>query len=73
MSKPDTAGLEPIFISVKKAADMLDVTPWSIYELLKQEPCPLVAQYFGKRRLVRLDSVRAFADNLPTERPETVA
>jgi hypothetical protein len=57
-------------VSVKQAAEMLNVTPWSVYELLKDPACTLDARYFGKRRLVSLDSVRKFAASLPTERPE---
>lgn len=71
MSPSDTADLEPIYISVKQAAAMLGIVPWSVYELLKDDK--LDARYFGKRRLIRLDSVRAFAETLPAERPEETA
>jgi excisionase family DNA binding protein len=60
------AHLDPIFISVKQAARLLNLTPWSVYQLCDEGT--LESQYFGKRRLVRLTSVRAFADGLPTER-----
>jgi len=64
---PHTTGeLEPIFISVKETARILSLTPWSVYQLCDQGE--LEAQYHGKRRLVRLASVRSYADRLPTER-----
>lgn len=73
MSPTDTSNLEPIYISVKQAADMLNITPWSIYKELKNPASLLDDRYFGKRRLITVDSVRAFGANFPTERPETVA
>lgn len=63
-----SASLEPIFISVKQAAEMLGIAAWSVYELC--DSGAIASQYHGKRRLVRLESVRAYADSLPTERPE---
>lgn len=57
-------GLDPIFVSVKEAARILGITPWSVYKLLDQRA--IVSQYHGKRRLVRVDSLREYADNLPT-------
>lgn len=73
MTPSDTtsADLDPIFVSVKKAAAMLGITPWSIYELLKTDT--LDARYYGKRRLVSVESVREYAANLPTERPDESA
>ena len=73
MSKPDTTSLDPIFVSVKQAAEMLNVTPWSMYQLLNEPKCPVDSRYFGKRRLVNVESLREYAASLPTERPETVA
>lgn len=55
--------IPPIFISAKKAAEMLAITPWSIYKLCDEGQ--LVSQYHGKRRLIRLSSVQEYADNLP--------
>jgi hypothetical protein len=60
--------LEPIFISVKEAARMLNLTPWSMYQILDAEK--VEARYFGRRRMVVLASLREFAKSLPTERPE---
>jgi excisionase family DNA binding protein len=62
----DSASLEPIFISVKEAARLLNLTPWTVYQLCDTQE--IEAQYHGKRRLVRLASVRSYADRLPTER-----
>jgi len=71
-TKPDTAnaatGMDPIFISVKDAARLLNVTPWTVYQRLDQGL--MESRYEGKRRLVRYASVLAYADSLPTERPE---
>jgi excisionase family DNA binding protein len=59
-----TTTVDPIFISVAETAQLLNLTKWSIYQLCdKQE---LDSQYHGRRRLVRLSSVRAWADSLPT-------
>lgn len=57
-------GLDPIFISVKETAHLLGLTKWSIYKLLDERA--IDSQYHGKRRLVRLASVREYADALPT-------
>lgn len=71
MTTADTNSLEPIFVSVKQAAAMLNVKPWSVYQLLGEGNCPIDSRYFGSRRLVSLVSLREYAANLPTERPES--
>lgn len=58
--------LEPIFISVKKAAQMLAIEPASVYALLDQQA--IESQYFRKRRLVVLTSLREYAAALPRTR-----
>lgn len=58
------AQIEPIFISAKQAAAMLNLTPWSVYKLL--EDGHIESVYHGRRRLVRLTSVREYADSLPS-------
>lgn len=55
---------EPIFVSVNEAARILSLTPWSVYKLCDEQV--LVSQYHGRRRLVRYESVKAYADGLPT-------
>jgi hypothetical protein len=61
-------GLEPHFVSVKAAAEFLDSTPWSVYQLLDAEV--IDSQYEGRRRKVVLSSLRAYAESLPRERPD---
>jgi excisionase family DNA binding protein len=56
--------IEPIFVSVKQAAKALNISPWSCYQLL--DAGKIKSQYSGRRRLVRVDSLRAYADGLPT-------
>jgi excisionase family DNA binding protein len=63
----DTPSVEPIFVSVKDAARILSVSPFTVYQLLDDRK--VVSQYEGRRRLVRLASLREYADNLPTEAP----
>lgn len=70
MSPTDTQNLEPIYVSVKQAAEMLSVKPWLIYQLLRDPANGLDARYLNSRRVITLASVRAFAADLPTERPE---
>ena len=62
--------LDPIFVSVKQAAQALSISPWLCYQLLDEGK--IASQYQGRRRLVRVDSLRAYADNLPTDRPEAI-
>lgn len=59
--------VEPIFVSVKEAAHILGLTSWSVYQLLDQQR--IKSQYHGRRRLVRVDSLREYADNLPEVPP----
>lgn len=61
-------GLEPHFVSVKAAADFLDTTPWTVYQLL--DDGAIESRYQGRRRKVVLASLRAYAEGLPTEAPE---
>jgi excisionase family DNA binding protein len=66
---PDTGtaeNLTPIFVSVKDAAALLGLSPWSTYRLL--DDGKVEARYFGRRRLVVLASLQEYAKALPTER-----
>lgn len=63
--------IPPIFVSVKEAARALSVSPFTIYELLDAKE--IESRYKGRRRLVVVDSLRAYAANLPTERAEESA
>lgn len=64
-------GLEPHFVSVKAAAEFLDSTPWSVYQLL--DGGAIESRYEGRRRKVVLASLRAYAEGLPVERPDGAA
>ena len=63
--------LAPIFVSVKDAAALLGISPWSMYQLL--DDGKVESRYQGRRRLVVLTSLREHAANLPAERPEVSA
>lgn len=58
--------LPPIFISAARAAELLSLTRWSVYQLL--DAGLIESRYHGTRRLVRYSSLLAYADSLPTER-----
>lgn len=62
------ARLEPLFVNVKEAAAFLGLEPFRIYELLNSGE--VAGRYDGRKRLVSVRSLREFAENLPTERPE---
>lgn len=66
---PPTPGenIAPIFVSVKQAAQMLAISPWSCYQLLDAQA--IDSRYQGRRRLVDVASLREYARNLPTEAP----
>ena len=68
LSVPRTGGLEPIFVSVKDAAAALGLSTWQMYQLLDDEARPVDSRYQGRRRLVSVESLRKYADTLPTER-----
>ena len=55
--------IQPIFVSVKEAARILGLTTWSVYQLLDAQK--IASQYHGRRRLVRVESLREYADSLP--------
>lgn len=63
--------LDPIFVSVKEAARALNISPWSCYQLL--DGGHIDSRYVGRRRLVSVDSLRKYAADLPTERPDESA
>jgi excisionase family DNA binding protein len=62
---------ESITVSVKDAALMTGLSRWTIYQLLDKQAVRSV--YQGSRRLVVVDSLREYVENLPTERPEVSA
>lgn len=65
------SGVDPIFVSVKQAAQMLAISPWSCYQLL--DAGDIESRYQGRRRLVLVSSIRDYATGLPTERPDGAA
>lgn len=67
----DLAHLAPRFTSVKNAASYLGISTWQMYELLNDDDRPIDSRYRGRKRLVDIESLRRYADNLPTERPES--
>lgn len=56
-------------MSVKEVARTLSISPWSVYQLCEQKK--LRSVYFGKRRLVDAESVKAFAGELPEEKADS--
>lgn len=59
----DEGSLDPIFVSVKQAARALNISPWSCYQLLDAQK--IESRYQGRRRLVVVESLRAYAAALP--------
>jgi excisionase family DNA binding protein len=59
-------GIPPIFVSVQEAADALNITRGEMYKLTRAGA--IASSYHGRRRLVSVDSLRAYADALPTDR-----
>lgn len=59
--------ITPIFVSVKEAAQALGLTTWSVYKLLDEQK--IASQYHGRRRLVNVESLREYAESLPTTAP----
>lgn len=61
----------PIHVSVKDAAKLLGISPWSTYQLL--DDGKIESRYINRRRLVVLESLHHYAKALPTERPEAAS
>lgn len=59
--------ITPIFVSVKEAAQALNIATMSMYKLLDEQA--VKSQYHGRRRLVNVESLREYAENLPTTPP----
>jgi excisionase family DNA binding protein len=64
------SGIDPIFVTVKQAADALSLSPWTVYQLADKGE--IKTQYKGRRRLVLVSSLREYAAALP-EYPEQSA
>lgn len=63
--------IDPIYISVKDAAEALAVSTFQVYKLLDQQK--IESRYEGTRRLVVVTSLREYAERMPTSAPESVA
>lgn len=59
--------IEPIFVSVKQAAQALAISPWVCYQLLDKGA--IDSRYVGRRRLVSVESLKRYAADLPTAPP----
>lgn len=55
--------MAPIFVSVKQASQILGISPWSCYKLLDEQQ--IESRYMGRRRLVVVESMQAYAKRLP--------
>lgn len=60
---------EPIFVTVKEAARLLGISPWTCYQLLKSGD--IESRYLGRRRLIPLVALMKYAACLPTTREES--
>lgn len=63
--------VDTIYVSVKEAARILGLSPWSVYQRLDQQI--IESRYDGRKRLVLVSSLREYAANLPTTAPATEA
>lgn len=64
-----SAELEPELISVKEAAKFLGgIAEFTIYRELDRKT--IASQYIGRRRMVVVESLRAYRAGLPTTAPE---
>ena len=59
---------DPIYVSVKEAARILGVSSWLMYQRLDDQA--IESRYEGRRRLVDFQSLKAYAGDLPSARPE---
>lgn len=69
MSHPSPT-MEPIFVSVKQAAQILGLSMWVVRQLLKDGA--IDSRYQGRRRLVSVESLREYAAALPAIAPTAV-
>lgn len=62
--------IEPRFITVADAALYLAVNPYTVYRLLKDPGNGIVVRHHGRKKLIDLASLKAYADSLPTAAPD---
>lgn len=60
--------IQPIFVSVKEAAQALALSTWQVYKLLDDQV--IESRYQGSRRLVVVESLKAYAEGLPSTPPD---
>lgn len=63
--------IEPIFVTVKEAAEALGLQTYRVYELLNTGE--IAGRYDKSKRLVSVASLREFAEGLPSEPPQQAA
>ena len=65
--------ISPIYVTAKDAATILGggTSPWTIHRLCRIGA--IESRFHGKRRMVVLESLRAYADSLPATRDEASA
>lgn len=61
----------PITVSVKTAGEMLGLSAWQVKGLCDRGL--IDSGFSGRTRLVKVSSIQAYADGLPSERPELSA
>lgn len=59
--------IHPIWRSVRAAGELVGLTTWEVRNLCESDA--IVSRFFGLRRLVDVESLLAYIDGLPTERP----
>lgn len=64
MNKESTGQVEPIFVTVKDAAAILGLSPYSVGQLLRGDEPAIRSVKQGGRRSVSMASLREYADNL---------
>lgn len=62
-----TADPPPLAVSVSRFADMLGIGERDAYQLARDGA--VESRFYGRRRLIPVDSIRAFLASLPTSRP----
>lgn len=56
------SNLDPLLITVKEAAGVLSITPWSVYRLLDDQK--IESRYQGRRRYVVVSSLHEYVETL---------
>lgn len=57
----------PILVTVKRAADVLGLSPWTVGKLCRDGV--IKSGFEGRRRLIPWSALQAYANNLPSEPP----